>query len=631
MSRRRSSSTRPPSGLRRNLRALADPRVIGWRMFAISSVIFTIGALPIGGWASQQPAPVSWPAIVMTAASVQGVMFGLLALARLAYLGTAIARRHPACMVWTLILATFIANVAGAAVARSVSPYLGSVEPPEAFNAFWFQSVVLCLIGMAVSALQSHQREVTELERAQVVLIETRARAEQALEEVTAGQRADITVAVTSAIDSLTSAPTWESAARLQALSHEIVRPMSHELTALPADFAPDFRVDGRAAPWTRVLGDVVAVPLIAPVLMATLVTGLAIAFTVRTGGDAAPSESDSATMGAVTMSIDLVEVVRGVANLAIVFLATWLSAVLLRRITAPLLSSGRPAKKWTISVASILLIGVLAQFLTIAALRLLNLPPLPGETLWARILLLAPIAFVATTMSVIRAISLRHGSVIADLATANNELDWEVARTNEELWLRRMTLARALHGPLQASLNAAAIQLSVADSNGTVTPELIGRLQGSLHAALDTMTEQPNDPLTLMNSVEQVRQMWQDLCQVDDSIGSEFAQLLEGDPLCTASLTEIIGEACANAVIHGHATVITIRARTISDRLVRLTVEDNGSMAASVRRGLGTTLIDEVSVAWSLVGGDDGSTLQVTLPFASASTVCHRRGLDVA
>ena len=74
----------------------------------------------------------------------------------------------------------------------------------------------------------------------------------------------------------------------------------------------------------------------------------------------------------------------------------------------------------------------------------------------------------------------------------------------------------------------------------------------------------------------------------------------------------DLVAEACANAVVHGGATRVTVQLRvTDDDRAVELTVVDDGIGPRDGAPGLGSAYYAAASAGdWSLAAGEDGGAV---------------------
>ena len=615
-----------PSRLRLALRALANPKVIGWPMFWISYALFALDRLPVfGGVDLGEPLPVHLLATAWTVTVAQVAMFTLLLLARWTYLGTQVARRHPSWTVWTFLIAALVGDAAGQTAGRWAEPLLGSASGSAALDNALAKAIALCVIGVIVAALARHRDAVSGLTQARMRLASTQAQAQQALEQEGAQALATLRTSIDSTLAVLSESNPAASVTALRSAAEEVVRPLSHELAERGPQFSPSPPPPVRPAPWRKVLAEVPTLPLITPLLMAIVMTLLASRSSFKVGSVPPSATAQSTTLGPLTLSVDLRPLIEAVLVLVTVFTVTWLVAWAVRRLTVPLLARSRLPWQWATALGGIVLVGVISQAIIGLAFRLPGFPPLPAITPWVNLLLLTPLLIVGLVNGVVRAVALRQASLRTELLAVNEDLAWETARTNEELWHRRRELARAVHGPLQACLNAGAITIDAAMVNGTADAALMNQVREQIEGVLNGLMDATVTHPSLDQSIAQSSQLWSDVCGIDAEITPQARELLERDRLCQSTAAQVVEEACANAVIHGHAGTVQIGIDAPGERTLQIVVTDDGTPSTDGDVGLGSQFLDEVSVHWSRVPGPNGTRLCVVLPGEDAASAPHR------
>lgn len=607
------------SAPRRSLGALADPALIGWPLFWTSFAIFTLDRLPMFGGSLEGVNLGQVPAIAWSSTVTQIAMFAVLLGARFTFLSSRAARRHPSWTVVTFFIAAFTGDVIGSTAARWAAPVLGSALSPNALGSAWVMAIALCVIASAVSALHRHRAEVTMLLEAQRRLQATRRDVQGALADESRAALEDLREFVNSTLQELSATEPAACVTRLRSAAEDVVRPMSHELASHHPEFTPPPSQVGRPASWRTVLAQVPATPLIRPLITATVMTLLASRLTVKTEVRNPAPSAVATTIGPLTLSVDLQPLLEALLVLATIFLATWVTASLVRHLNQPMTARGSISRRWAFSLIGIVLIGLGSQLLVGLAFALPGFPPRPEIPITVNLLLLMPVLLIAVIDGVVRAVSLRQSSLRAELAQANDELAWEIARANLALWQRRRQIARVIHGPLQASLNAGAISIDAACRNGTVTQAVVEGVGREIRSALGQLSEVTDSVARLPEAIDRVQQLWSEVCHIESSIPDGVVEALARDPTASQTFVEVVSEACANAVIHGQATRILISA-SLGGRALRISVDDNGSSpaGAEIREGgLGTKFLDDVALAWSRDRETEGTRLAVSLPIS--------------
>jgi signal transduction histidine kinase len=90
-------------------------------------------------------------------------------------------------------------------------------------------------------------------------------------------------------------------------------------------------------------------------------------------------------------------------------------------------------------------------------------------------------------------------------------------------------------------------------------------------------------------------------------------------DPIAETCVADALNEAVSNAVRHGGADRVDVLINyqlSTTDGTVHMRVEDNGpALIDRTKKGLGSQILDETSVAWSLDQLDEGHILNAEFP----------------
>lgn len=596
------------NGWRRQIRRLADPRVICWPLFWFSYAWFIIDALPDYLRADSGPS-ISIATLMLATTVSQLVTFAFLVLAKYTYLRPAIARRHPSWTVLSFALASLLGAIASRMVELSLQPELVDAPEPDLFNHTVYQTIALSIMGVLVVALREHQSDVAHLTAAQEGLVATRAAGQQTL--VT--EREQVEQRVTALANELNATlpriGPADASAVLGYAAAEVIRPLSHELALAAPTTSRRSVVEVPYPSWVATMRSIAAgSPLIKPAWMGLTVVLLAARLTV-TG--ASPQSLPPDGQG-VQLSVDFTGLFKAVAQLLIVFTAVWLSARaaawLLRRYRW---SSG--SSSWPATIAATLGIAVSAQLLIAAAFVLAGFE-LPQASPAGVVLFAVPLFLVVLVVAVVRTVAARRSAAVAELSRVNEDLEWEMRRTNELLWRQRRSLSTWLHGPLQATLNASAIQLA---------QERAGK--SDIDAALRSFARASALPpgglpgKDIVGELSAVRQTWKPICEINWSLDPGTAALIASDPVCSSTLSSVIVEGCSNSVIHGGASAIDITLEADEKRCVRLIVADNGTPTNDAIDGLGTQMLNDVCLSWERTYGPRGTVVVARFPVDSS------------
>lgn len=204
------------------------------------------------------------------------------------------------------------------------------------------------------------------------------------------------------------------------------------------------------------------------------------------------------------------------------------------------------------------------------------------------------------------------------NLSHQNEELAYEVALFEQQLWVARKNWSLVIHGTVQASLTAALTRLNAPDAD----KKTLDLARKDLERAIAALSNPPAVDIKFTPAIKEIVSTWQGVCDIDLEIHADVKKLVNKDSRLIMCLNEIVKEAISNAVRHGDARTAQVAMTLADDGVIDLTVTNDGhAPRIGGRRGLGSSLLDELTVAWSL-GFDDSSSqtkLHARLPFSRA------------
>lgn len=596
------------SGLRRSLRRLTDPALIGWPFFVLSLAAWLVSFYP-QVFRGRQPftgdLAIGWVLSILVG---QVVLFAFLLLARTLWLRTTRASRHPAIVVWTFVAATLLGVIAADAVARRLPA--GDQGLMFGVEHVVFGVLGLCIVGSILTAFRAYRADVTELMTRQLELRTLVAAGQRTLDVERASVHAEVAEIMTEAVGAL-ARDDPRAVDVLRSASDTLLRPLSHELASDGSGLTP-VEVDSPRPQWRTVVADVTAKPLIAPLLTAMIL----LLFAWRISFDEVVAPPPQAALDAagntIGVSVDLGSFSRSILELFSVFLGTYLASWLVLKATTTSLQRARPRTRLLITAASAVAVAVLAQVIIGALFTVLDLRTMIDRDVLARSLILVPIAGVTLLMGAIRATELAQRDVREQLGLVNRALTWQVARLNEEIWDQRRTLALVVHGPVRAALLSSAMEL--ANAEDPRDPGFVDVLTDRLSRARSDFLE-PTAPVDPLAPLAQLRELWAGTCALAFAFEPGTRERLTADRITTQVAVTVIEEACANAIAHGRASTIDVDLSADAD-VLDITVTNDGTPAEPTEaKGLGTAFLEDVSLEWRLESREDGSRLSVRLP----------------
>lgn len=586
----------PSSPERIGLRArLADPRLISWPTFAISSALLSYEI---------------WLHGLLDFIGAQVMVFSLLFVARVLYLN----RRYPSHHAWVMVTTIILTSLFGAIFAQLL---FAQADTLVTVDGAFTRMIVIPAAGLLSVSLIDYRNNVNQLRATAAQLELTRDAGLQSLTESREHIVNQVQASLEGAVSDLRGGDRSDLAAELAYLAHETVRPLSHELARSTPDFAPADAAPQRLR-WSAVLAEVAATPLIVPWLMALAVAVMSIRFTF------APSDgavgSTLVTLGPLAVSMDGSAVAMSLGFLLVVFVAVWLLSAAAVKITRPILMRASGGMRWLVIAGSVIGIGIGLQIVLIV------LPILPGPLASintdpiGRFLAFAPVVLIALVLAIARTVSFARAAVLDELTSINSELTWEVARIRLDLWAQQRRFAQSIHGPLQAAITASALLLT--ESSAATRSGAIEAAHDRIKSALDRLIDHHDSIVSWEAGLIEIERTWEGVCTVAVHVDSQAARVLEKDDTCRQATVMVIGESVANAAIHGKATRAHVNVDMDRSRFIRLCIEDNGTgIDTAANSGLGSTILDDACGEWELINTEDGARLSALVAFAATSS----------
>ncbi|MEY4740637.1 MAG: hypothetical protein RL402_162 [Actinomycetota bacterium] len=563
------------------LSALGGKHALNWRthlFFALPSVVTGL----INDYGRLGGDPVSWFVVVFAGFAVTVASIEVLAQIHIRLFG------KPKTLSNLAIL--MIAGLIRGATVFYVGWLLGVMPQSE----LWFRLSAAPLYVTAVYMVFNtlvvaylYQREIDqELRREQYSLNQSRLEFAQEIDRLRLAQRSKISELVTPSLweiskhlnDAKLSKDASAIVRALRGLNEDVVRPLSHELAKR---FDPPTLT--AAAPFLTKLGRL-TLPK-----RTTLGQSLAVGWTALTAfvlGYSMLSASSNPLQGLVTALV----------------LTSWFGLVTyaLKAVTVNL-----EHPTWLGFIASIpvgALVGLTAWPFTFW--ETLTLP----ETFLVQSSVFFSIAYpsiylmaVANNQSEISQAQLR--AIVEELRLLNSQL-------RQQVWLDQKMLATELHGSVQATLHATALQLSKIDQPTIADLE---KVRDAVDRALSRLGQTSYlEGESFDQVLADISEVWEDTCKIEYHIQPQAQQALEQQSLARSTI-EVVREATTNAIKHGKAKNIKVTI-TQSGQLLELIVDNDGQELVSSTQGLGTSVISDLTHSNRLYKTRDGVRFAATI-----------------
>lgn len=269
-----------------------------------------------------------------------------------------------------------------------------------------------------------------------------------------------------------------------------------------------------------------------------------------------------------------------------------------------------REFKKSTATILTILM-GAAASGLTAIYLATLEMTPLiywvlTGISLFSGIL--APVILAHT-----KARTERQREIESKIADELKIIAKENSIFAQRVWVFRKRWLLLLHGTVQSALTAASTRLQTAQEIDEFTIQMVKQ---DLHRAESAINSSNTDTLNFDESIQELKLVWNGICDVTVQVSERAKRALQRNSDAAFCVNEIAKEAISNAVRHGSASTATIEIDRIEDDLIQIEVVNDGlASRPKERKGIGSSMLDEICLNWSLTNKSKLVYLSAELP----------------
>ncbi len=186
-----------------------------------------------------------------------------------------------------------------------------------------------------------------------------------------------------------------------------------------------------------------------------------------------------------------------------------------------------------------------------------------------------------------------------ARVAELEASLEQELAKARQLQWQRNRVLGTIVHGSLQAALNAGGIRLAQA-TNAAEVNSISAQLSDDVVGLLDKMRSADSSTGDLVSTMRRIEDTWEGLCDVRWNIDGEVQRAIHGHPV-EAAISEVLIEAVYNAIKHQSPKVVEVTLEFEPSKEIRLEVSHLGQLDSSASPGLGTKILDYLTLHHSL------------------------------
>lgn len=203
----------------------------------------------------------------------------------------------------------------------------------------------------------------------------------------------------------------------------------------------------------------------------------------------------------------------------------------------------------------------------------------------------------LAMLVSILATLHIHGEQIRANLMDTNTQLEELISRIRRETWFMHRSVSLAVHGTVQSALISTAMRLTASDR----TPATVGDARRRLEESLQAVAVEEGQGISLELALEDLRALWSPLVDIRIFVAPFAIDPLLKDHGLRRCVIEICREATSNAIRHGKAKTIDIRIDSLND-LIEIRISDDGiGTAGNEVAGLGSQMLDEICVRWTL------------------------------
>jgi len=220
---------------------------------------------------------------------------------------------------------------------------------------------------------------------------------------------------------------------------------------------------------------------------------------------------------------------------------------------------------------------------------------------------------FTVLTLSPMILRDLESGKVEALIETENANLAKEIALFEQKVWVFKRRWLFMLHGTVQSALTAALTRLQTfAESD----PYQVSLVQADLERAEKALQTLPSTEIDFESAFNELQESWSGVCAITVNVDMRASRAMVTNRSSAYCVNEILKEAIGNAVRHGTATATLVSITRELDDFIDIEVQNDGGAPPKRRKGgIGSRMLDDITIDWSLTRSGRLTTLKARLP----------------
>lgn len=501
---------------------------------------------------------------------------------------------------WFIELALIIVASSSASFTLSLTTNASALD----IDSLIVQLVLLMLVIRYSKKLIRYQRQVSKLSHEQLKLLQQKQLTNQELTGVKS--QAQLRKAeIEKELRRIFALEKTAISDKLWLLSETVVRPLSHQISKSTTEPDEPNNVVWKPS-WKTFSKELAKKANLRPLLTGLGTSLVLIGFSLQIG----PNEElpvPQTESGGLQVVVDVASLLGFLSQLLLAFGVSWLSVFIGKKLLKSLGLINRIPDTLVRFSSALIVSSLLALLVSTILIQLL----FPNQNIIVAgmpVVIAVSVFLFGLISATSQGLKSFTDSVIQTILDENHRLRWKTARLHQQIWQHRRKLGKMLHGPIRSILISAAILWKQDQENPPSLDSLVDYSAGQFKR----LNEANKNP---MQALDETIALWRDNCEIDLKLEKQEQAEISQDPVASELLSDLLCDAILNSVVHGGASKLDIEVIREQDKL-SVSVSDDGQMTEDPIPGLGSKMLDENTLWWSLQDDQGTTVLKADIPF---------------
>lgn len=325
---------------------------------------------------------------------------------------------------------------------------------------------------------------------------------------------------------------------------------------------------------------------------------------------------------GLLTLMASLLSVPSVLINFSLMYYLQWtLALVLIYATNALARKFVTPRMPSMVLVFRILLISLIYALPAIVFVRVALNESIVQESIVSETVLYGSLLGIVLGWLIATSAGMRTArtEMLEEISLINQELAWQNARIQSEMWLDQKSLALTLHNDVQATLLAAALKLKSAIDQDPLTAEsALPQIKDLIYRSINFGSTAARE-FTLPLIIERINDNWAGIITMRFTATAETLNIVENDHVALGVLEDVLSEFQNNSLKHGRASETTAILTMQQPEVLQVAMTNNGqALSSETQQGLGSAFLKSVALNYKLENFTRGVKLTVWLPVST-------------